>query len=86
MSRTPIIRLSQDTVALTIQGDGRKVVVTIPAGSEVAALGPIPLELIEDRAERIDVLWDGKTVSTFLVDLQERGERVRSAAGLDQKS
>ena len=51
----------------------------IPAGTEIAVPGIVPLEPAADHTEQIDVCWDGRSLTMFLTDLQQRGERIRSA-------
>jgi len=50
---------------------GKREVVTIPAGAKVKVVsGP------RDGDRMIDVLWNGREVVIFLVDLESRGKAV----------
>jgi hypothetical protein len=71
--------ISTDTIAVGIDGDTQKrVAVMIPAGSEVLAADAVPAEPVADDSRRIDVTWNGRQVTLFLVDLQARGQLVRA--------
>jgi hypothetical protein len=50
--------------------------VIIPAGTEISALGPLPIGPVKNFDERDNVDWDGCSLSMFLVDLQTRAELV----------
>jgi len=53
---------------------GKRVAVTIPAGDTV--------ELIADpnreNEEMVDVLWEGRTATKYVVDLKQRGIETQS--------
>jgi hypothetical protein len=74
-----VFRLRDNTIALGFDDTGKKVAVMMPAGTHVSANGPVPTEHAKDRTEQIAVNWDHRTLTMFLVDLQDRGERVRSS-------
>jgi hypothetical protein len=47
--------------------------ITVPSGATVTVTnGPI------DRLRMVNVLWDGKTVMMFTVDIRERGTLIRA--------
>ena len=63
-------KLERATLAVTI-AEGRRRAVAIPAGAIIKVIaGPTP----GDRM--VDVLWDGKTVEMFAVDVDVRGTEV----------
>jgi len=63
-------RLTTPTLAI-MSLDGQNLPVTVPMGSIVQVKdGPL------DGDRLIDVVWDGRTVSMFTIDLRDRGERV----------
>jgi hypothetical protein len=68
--------LRDATVAIGLDETGKKIAITIPAGTEIAA-DVVPLEPTADHTEQIDVSWKGRTLSMFLTDLQNRAERIR---------
>jgi hypothetical protein len=47
-------------------------------GRRFTATAIVPREPTKDNAEQVNVIWDGRPVRMFLIDLQHRGERVRS--------
>jgi hypothetical protein len=56
--------------------DGHNLPVTVPSGSIVQVKnGPL------DGERLIDVVWDGRTVSMFTIDLRDRGECVGDLPG-----
>jgi len=70
-------RLRTSTIAVIYDGAGKKVTEMIPAGEVIKALGVVPLDRAAvEPTEQIEVLWEGRTMSMFLVDLLDRGERV----------
>ena len=71
-------RLNSPSMGTRIQ-DGRKIVFMIPAGSEIIAVDPIPEQLSKDLLRRVNIQWQGRTMTMFLLDVQERAERVRAA-------
>ena len=72
-------RITIDTIGVRLERYGKQVAVTIPAGATVAVSAPVPLERAADPNKRIHVVWEDRTVSLFLTDLQDRGVRVGSA-------
>jgi hypothetical protein len=70
-------QLRRSTIAIVDNDNGKKVATMIPAGAVIMALGLDPLECAaRNRTEQIEVSWNGRSMSMFLIDLQERGERV----------
>ena len=63
-------RLNTPTLAI-LTLDGHNLPVTVPMGSIVQVKnGPL------DGDRLIDVVWDGRTVSMFTIDLRDRGEHI----------
>jgi hypothetical protein len=72
-------RLRSATTAVCHQNDETKgTAVVMPAGSEVVSADPIDAHAAFDHAQFVTVKWAEKTVQMFLLDLLERGERVKS--------
>jgi hypothetical protein len=71
--------LREATIATGFDESGKRVALTIPAGTEITTVDIVPHDPTKDLAEQINVVWDGHSLSMFLTDLQHRGERVRSA-------
>jgi hypothetical protein len=72
-------RITTDTIGVRLERYGKQVAVTIPAGATVAVSAPVPLERAADPNRCIHVVWEDRTISLFLTDLQDRGLRVTSA-------
>jgi hypothetical protein len=64
-------RLTKQTSAITISSRERTIV-SIPAGTSIAVLGPTETD---DRFT--EVVWRGRRLRVFAVDLQEGGEPIR---------
>jgi len=63
-------RLNSPTVAIETD-DGRRVATTLPSGTTIeVASGP------HDRDTMVHVIWQGRVVAMFAVDLNERGTEV----------
>jgi hypothetical protein len=73
-------RLNIPSMGTLIQ-DGKKIVFQIPAGSEILAVDPIPDQLSKDLLRKVNIQWQGKTMTMFLVDVQERGTPIQAAQG-----
>jgi hypothetical protein len=71
-----LLRVS--TVAVGFDESGKRVAVTIPIGAKITATDIVPREPTKDNAEQVNVIWDGRSLRVFLIDLQHRGERVHS--------
>jgi hypothetical protein len=70
-------KLVRTTLAITMV-EGRRKAVAIPAGAVIKVIsGPTP----GDRM--VDVLWDGKTVEMFAVDVDVRGTEIMEHEGRD---
>jgi hypothetical protein len=68
-------RLKKPTIAVQPDGNGgRMQFLTVPAGAFVQ------LRVGRRDAGLVDVSFDGRLVTMFLQDLQDRGERVRGQA------
>lgn len=64
-------RLKRTTLSIETVGDER-LLVMVPTGSVVIVVsGPLP-----DDGRMVDVLWDGRALVMFAIDLQVRGEEV----------
>jgi hypothetical protein len=70
--------LREATIATGFDESGKRVAVTIPARAKITAVDIVPLEPTKDHAKQINVIWDGRSLTMFLADLQHRGERLRS--------
>ena len=62
-------RLKSPTLAILASEDDHKIPITIPQGATVEVLA----EMNGNRL--IDVIWEGKTVMMFTIDLRNRGVR-----------
>jgi hypothetical protein len=71
------LRLNSPSMGTLIQ-DGKKILFQIPAGSEIVAIDPIPEELSKNLLCKVNIQWQGKTMTMFLVDVQERGTRIEA--------
>ena len=70
-----VYRLRTATLGILSEDDGaRRIAVTLPADS-VLTVASAKAE--SDRM--IDVLWEGRQIRMFVIDLRERGETVDSA-------
>ena len=73
-------KLERATLAITMV-EGRRKAVAIPVGAIVKVVsGPTA----GDRM--VDVLWDGKTVEMFAVDVDVRGTEIRAHDRRDDQS
>jgi hypothetical protein len=52
----------------------------LPAGAKITVLDPVPVVPAKNPAQMITVLWNGRGVAIFLVDLQEQGSLIRAAS------
>ena len=66
------ITLIRETLGLCVI-DGRRQAISVPRSAVLTVVSD------EGSDPMIDVLWEGKTVSMFAVDLHERGAMTRSA-------
>lgn len=67
-------RLSRET-CVVCSVDGKVDLLTIPKGSIVTVAGEPSQE-----TGMVAVMWGAKTVRMFMIDLQQRGERIRISA------
>jgi hypothetical protein len=66
-------KLGKPTLALDIV-NGKRVVVTVPTGAIVEVVsGPT-----DEDGRLIDVIWDGRAVRMFALDVRERGTEIRA--------
>ena len=74
------VKLERATLAITMV-EGRRKAMAIPVGAIIKVLsGPTP----GDRM--VDVLWEGKTVEMFAVDVEGRGTELGEQEGRDDQS
>ena len=71
-------RLNTPTIAVKFEADGSQKAFLLPDGAEIATDDPHVIEGDPDAGKFVCVVWNGITVSIFLVDLQERGEPCNS--------
>ena len=64
-------RLNSPIMGTSIKDDMR-IVFQIPAGSKIQANDPIPEQLSKDQLCTVNILWQGRTMTMLLVDVQER--------------
>jgi hypothetical protein len=69
-----VYQLHSPTLGILTEGDGRRIPITIPADGRVTVVRG---DVLKDRL--LDVIWDGQVIMVFAVDVQSRGEIVRSA-------
>jgi hypothetical protein len=68
-------RLTRDVMAIDVSDPTHKQSVTLRMGSTLRVRGePLP------SSRMVEVEWRGKPVVMFIVDLEERGERVSEAS------
>ena len=63
-------------VIATTDGPEKRIAVQLPAGAHIVVLDHIQPNAALDSNHQVNVEWDGKVVSMFLVDIQEKGERL----------
>ena len=64
-------RLERATLSIEVQNGQRKAV-TVPAGATIEVLS----EVNENHDALVTVLWQGRTVSMFAIDVDVRGTEV----------
>lgn len=69
-----LFRLNRDTLAVDII-DGRPRPVIVPAGIVIKVVSDLKPE-----NKKMDVLWSGRTVEMFALDVRDRGSVVSIAA------
>jgi hypothetical protein len=67
-------RLKADAIATT-DGPDKRIAVQVPAGAQIVVLDHIQTSVPLDSSFQVNVEWNGKVVSMFLVDIHEKGER-----------
>jgi hypothetical protein len=74
MDAGTVYRLKTPTLGMSGESDGRRIPITLPTNALLTVLdGDV------NGYAFVDVLWEGKTVTMFAVDLRRRGEHVSSA-------
>ena len=69
------LRLMTATIAVMNEPE-KQTAVQLPAGAEIVILEQIRLNTPLNSRQQVDVEWNGKVVSMFLVDIHEKGERL----------
>lgn len=68
-------RLSSPTMAVESGGiDGRMSIVTVPKGAVIEVVGSV------QQSGLVDVRFEDRVVAMFLLDVEQRGEKVRQAS------
>jgi hypothetical protein len=70
--------LREATIATVVDESGKRVALLIPTAAEITPADAVPHAPTKDCAKQINVVWEGRFVKMFLIDLQHRGERVRT--------
>jgi hypothetical protein len=70
-------KIRDATIAIR-SDETRKKIAVIPAGAEITLTDPIPLAPVSDHNETVNVSWEGRLLTMFLIDLQLRGQPVLS--------
>jgi hypothetical protein len=52
----------------------------VPEGAEVVAIDDISTSVPDESNRQVGIQWEGCTLSMFLVDIQERCERIQAAS------
>jgi hypothetical protein len=73
----PRFILREATVTIGFDEAGKRIAVSIPAGAEITVNDIVPLDPTVDETEQVNISWEGRSLSMFLTDLQNRGDRVR---------
>ena len=81
-SRGPRLFLRVQTIATTTRAGVKRTIVQVPAGTILQALDAVPEKRPGEPTEQVDLDWNGTTVRMFLVDLQQRCERIREACAV----
>ena len=64
--------LGKSTLSLAVM-NGRRTAISIPVGATVSVVSEP-----NNGDGIVDVLWEGRTIAMFLVDLQSRGTEIRT--------
>jgi hypothetical protein len=70
-------RLKSTTIATVLQ-DGRRIAIQLPAAAKIVVTDPVPEHTSEDVRQQVNVRWNGENLMMFLIDIQERGERIQT--------
>ena len=73
------LRLRVKTVATT-QDEGKPLIVEVPEGAELIAIDDIPTDVPHESNRQVSIKWEGRTLAMFLVDIQQRCERIQAAS------
>ena len=73
------LRLRVKTVATT-QDEGKPLIVEVPEGAELVAIDDIPTDVPDGSNRQVCIQWEGRTLSMFLIDIQQRCERIQAAS------
>ena len=65
-----LFRLNRDTLAVVVV-DGRPRPVIVPAGIVIKIVSDLKL-----KSKKMDVLWSGRTIEMFALDVRDRGSVV----------
>jgi len=68
-------RLTAATIAV-MEGPEKRTAVQLPTGAQILVLDHIQPDAQVHSTHQVNVEWDGKVVSMFLVDIHEKGERI----------
>jgi len=80
----PKLILRAETVATTTRAGVKRTIVQVPAGAVLHALDAVPDKRPQEPTEQIELDWNGTPVRMFLVDVQQRCERVREACAVQR--
>jgi hypothetical protein len=70
-------KLKTATIA-TAEGPDTRIAVQLPIGAEIVVRDQVDSDGPADPTRQVNVEWDGKMLSMFLVDIREKGEWVRA--------
>ena len=65
-------RLKTAAIAVT-DGPEKRIAIELPEGAQFVVLDQVPYDAPLHN-QQVNVKWDGKVVSIFLVDIREKGE------------
>jgi hypothetical protein len=74
MLSSTLYRLSRETVSLEASGSHRQIV-RVPEGAVIEVLRVLPGS---ERTQMAEVVWQGKTLEMFVVDIERRGEVIQT--------
>jgi hypothetical protein len=62
--------LARQTIAIGLENE-KRVVILIPAGNEIEIA-----RAVQEGDPTVEVLWESKQVTMFVIDIQERGSLI----------